>query len=108
MDLFTALNNLIAVYAILLCIIGTIGNIFTINVILRTSLKNTTTFVFFAYLSLSDMISLYFWNLDHFLTPLFQIDRQNQSIFWCKFDSFLQFTVLQSSAFLLVFYFILF
>lgn len=92
----------IGIYSLLLCIIGSIGNIFNIFIILNTNLKYTNTFIFLAFLGFTDLFSLYFWNMDHFLWPFFQIDRQNESLFWCRFDTYLQFTILQSSAFLLV------
>lgn len=98
----SVLNTAFAYYSLFLIIVGTIGNFFTIYLIAKTSLKKTTTFVFFAFLSMVDIMTLYWWNLDHFITPIFNINRQRASTFLCSFDIFLQFAFLQASAYFLV------
>jgi hypothetical protein len=102
MDTINTILNVLGVYALTLCMIGCTGNTFNLYIILKTDLKKTNTFVFLAFLSITDMISLFFWNLDHFLTPFFKIDRQNESIAWCKIDTFIQESMLTSSAFFIV------
>ena len=94
--------NVLGIYSLLLCIVGTVGNIFNLFIILKTDLKKTKTFVFLAFLSVTDTLSMYWWDLDHFLTPFFQIDRQNESNLWCKINTFIQESVLFASAFFLV------
>ena len=90
----------ISVYALILIFLGTIGNIFTFMVCIK--LRKTTTFVFLAFISVSDSLILYFWNLNHFTDTFFGIDLQNYNIYSCKFGCFLQFTSMQVSAWLLV------
>lgn len=107
MSIYIILNYVIGAYALFLIIAGTFGNLFTVFIITSTKLKETTTFIFFAFLAVTDALSLYFWNLDHFLVGIFGIDRQNTSAIWCKVDSFIQFVVLQSSAYFLVEFFMI-
>jgi hypothetical protein len=102
MNVIEILRKVLGVYALLLCITGTLGNSFNLFIILRTNLKETATFVLLGFLCLIDALSLYFWNLDHFLNAFFEIDRKNSCIFWCRFDTFFAFVSLQSSAFFLV------
>ena len=97
------INQVIGIYALLLLIFGTLGNVFLFLTCVLTELKKTPTFIFFAFMASCDFMSLYWWNLDHFLTPYFGIDRENQEIAWCKIDSFIEFTVLEGSAWLLVY-----
>ena len=96
------ISEIVAYYSIFLIIVGTLGNFFTIYLIASTKLKNTTTFVFFAFLSLADIMTLYWWNLDHFTIPLFKFNRQKMSTFLCSFDIFMQFSFFQASAYFLV------
>ena len=60
MTFYSVLNKCISIYALLLCIIGALGNIFTIFLVLRSTLKDTTTFILLAFLAFTDMASLYF------------------------------------------------
>ena len=97
------INYVIGVYVLLLLIIGTLGHIFLLLMCLLTELRKTPTFIFFAFMAGCDFISLYWWTLDYVLTPYFGIARQNQEIAWCKIDSYIQYSVLEGSAWLLVY-----
>ena len=101
MSLVSILTIIFGVYALLLIIVGVIGNSFNLYIILKTDLKNTTTFVFFAFLAITDMCSLFFWNLDHCLW-IFLINIINSNKAWCKIGNFFQHTFCESSAFFLV------
>ena len=60
MSIIQTITRCLAVYSVVNCVVGTIGNMFTIFIVLRTSLKETTTFIFLAFLAFTDMASLYF------------------------------------------------
>lgn len=87
------------VYSLLLIIIGTIGNILIFLICLR--LKKNTTFILLRALSISDTISLYFWNLKHFMIPFYGIDIEGYPI--CRYTNFVQLASLQISAWTLVY-----
>ena len=102
LDLAKIINYLIGIYALFILIFGMLGNSLLLLMCLLTNLKKTPTFNFIAFMAGCDFMSLFWWNLDHFLTPFFNIDRQNDGIAWCKFESFIQYSVLEGSAWLLV------
>ena len=65
-------------------------------------LKDNTTFMIMRFLSVSDIITLYFWNLNQVADSLFNLDLLNYNLYYCKFLQFSQFTSLQISAWMLV------
>ena len=89
----------LGIYKIFLIVAGTIGNLLIFIVCVK--LKDNTTFMLLRFLSISDMISLYFWNLSQFTSALFNFDMQNFNFYYCKFFEFAQFTSLQVSAWIL-------
>ena len=98
--------KILGCYSLGLAIFGTIGNLIIFYVSLRTS-KNST-FILLRYLAISDIIALYFWNLNDFSISILDFDLENYSLFFCRFGSWIQFSSLQSSAWLLVILFIIF
>jgi hypothetical protein len=60
MSIIDTITRCLAVYSLVNCVVGTLGNMFTVFIVLRTSLKKTTTFIFLAFLAFTDMASLYF------------------------------------------------
>jgi len=81
---------------------GVIGNtaaflFFRIN----SDLKKMTCFVYLSFVAITDTLSLFIWNLNHFLGPNFNITIENLSIFTCRLFSFIQFFSLQSGGILL-------
>ena len=91
--------KIISAYELLLIILGTIGNILILIVCLN--LRNST-FILMRFLAVADLISLYFWNLNHFTTAFFGLDLQNFNFYYCKIFEFIQFSSLQISAWILV------
>ena len=87
-------------YAIAIAFLGLLGNI-TIFVV-SFKAKSNSMFVLFCFLSLNDALCLYFWNLNHFVYSSFNLDLQNFNIYSCKIGSWIQFSSLQSSAWILV------
>lgn len=87
-------------YALSIAILGTISNLLIAFISMRT--RTNSTFVLFRFLALNNALSLYFWNMNHYIQSNFNIDIQNSNIYSCKFGSFVQFASLQTSAWTLV------
>lgn len=100
LGIFQALNKIFGLYALLLVIFGTIANI--LSCIICAKLSRNTTFVFLAFLTITDVFTLYYWNLNNFLKEFLDIDLLTRSIWSCKIGNFVQFTSLQISAWILV------
>ena len=83
-------------------IIGTLGNVITICVCFTKRLRQVTTFNLIAIISLSNIVSLYQWNLDHFLEFSLKFDYLRKNLIFCKYLSYFQYCSLQYSAWLLV------
>ena len=83
-----------------IAIFGTIGNFLIAYISVKT--RSNSTFVLLRYLAINDALSLYFWNINHFIQSTFDIDIQNSNIYSCKMGSFIQFSSLQTSAWTLV------
>lgn len=96
------INKALGIWALILIIFGTIGNILCIFVCLRQRLRKTPTFIFFSFLAICDTISLYGWNLDHFIEAFYGKVIEDTSIAWCKTVLFYNCFSLQSSSWFLV------
>ena len=92
--------KLVGIYELIVIIMGTLGNLFIFYVSYIN--RQNSTFLFLSFLSISDMISLYWWNLNHFVQPFTKIDLQNHNFYYCKIINFFQFTASQSSAWILI------
>jgi hypothetical protein len=97
--------KILGCYSLGLAIFGTIGNLIIFYVSLKTS-KNST-FILLRYLAISDVIALYFWNLNDFSISILNFDLENHSLFLCRFGSWIQFSSLQSSAWIIVILYLL-
>jgi hypothetical protein len=98
----TAIAKTIGVYSMIILVIGTAGNTFAALVCLRKSLRETPTFVFICFELVSDTVSLYFWNIDHYLVAFYSYMIEDVNIQLCRLATFFQTTSLQWSAWLLV------
>ena len=94
--------KLIAVYSILLIIVGTFGNFFGFLVCFKRNLRQTPTFVFAAFSFISDIMCLYFWNLSHLLFAFFNFQLEDMNLYVCHYGTLTQCFTLQYSAWLLV------
>ena len=95
------LIHYLSIYALVLIIVGTIGNLLTIIVLLRRHLRRFVTVRYLIIVSICDIISLYGWNLNSFYK--FNISIQNSniedlSLLHCRLISFLSFVSLQLSS----------
>ncbi len=87
-------------YSLVLIILGTIGNVIICHVSVKTN-KNST-FILLRYLAINDMIALYYWNLNNF-TKVFSLDLLSYNLYSCKIGTWIQFSSLQSFAWILVY-----
>ena len=94
------LIQFLAAYSLWLNIFGTICNLLAFYICCL--LRQNTTFVFLAFICITDTITLYYWNLNNFLSVFFEIDLQSLSMYSCRIGYFFQFTSLQISAWQLV------
>ncbi|CAF0825233.1 unnamed protein product [Adineta steineri] len=91
----------LSIYALVLIIIGTVGNLLTIIVLLRRHLRRFVTVRWLIAVSICDIISLYGWNLNNFYK--FNVSSRNSniediSLFHCRFISYMTFVALQLSS----------
>lgn len=91
----------LSLYALLLIIVGTVGNLLTIIVLLRKNLRRLVTIRYLIIVSICDTISLYGWNLNNFYKFNISTDSENIeeiSITHCRIISFMTFVSLQLSS----------
>lgn len=90
-----------AIYALLLIIVGTIGNGLTVLILLRPNLRRYTTMRYLTAVAMADLCSLYSWNLNlfykHLINP-YQNDLEDSSMIGCRLISFIGFVSLQLSS----------
>ena len=94
------LCHIFSAYCLMLLVVGTLLNLVSFKICFN--LKRMNQFVYLSFMMLVDTLSLYFWCLDTFLSSYFHFKLQNLNILFCKFGSFIQFTCLQWSSWLLV------
>ncbi|RNA17879.1 rhodopsin-like protein [Brachionus plicatilis] len=99
LDLF---SNVVSILPLVIIVLGLFGNctcflIFRLN----RQFSKVPSMVFLSFVAIFDTLSLFEWNLNHFLGPNFGIRLEFQNLFNCKFFVFLQVYSLQVSALLL-------
>ena len=102
MDSVETVLRVIVGYTIFVILLGVFGNLFALIVCWRPKLRKVPTFVFYAFLLISDTITLFWWNVDH-LTLIyggFLLEDLGES--GCKTFTFFQMFSFQWSAWLLV------
>ncbi|CAF1019757.1 unnamed protein product [Adineta ricciae] len=91
----------LSIYALVLIIVGTTGNLLTIIVSLRRHLRRFVTVRYLIFVSICDIISLYGWNLNNFykfhVSPN-QSNIEDISLVHCRVISFMTFVALQLSS----------
>ena len=95
-------EKIIAIYALILTIVGTIGNLACFSICLNKKFRSIPTFVFYMFMLIIDVVSLYIWNLDHFLAVFYGYIIEDLSLFGCTFGTFIQLVTIESSAWTLV------
>lgn len=83
-------------------VLGTIGNIFSIVVLLQKSMRRQTTVMYLVALSFNDMAVLYIGLLRYWILATFEIDVRHFSEFLCKVHIWLVYVTVDTSAWILV------
>ena len=102
----TTNSYFIAYYPLFLVIIGTILNLLTFIVLCQATFnhkRKQSTIYYMRAIAIFDILMLYGWNFDHFISNVFGFLLQRYSIFSCKILSFLNYFSAQTSAWLRVF-----
>lgn len=81
---------------------GTIGNVLSIMVLTKKSIRNNTSAIYLSTLAVSDLFSLYTGLLRQWISYTFDYDIRNFSVLICKMHLFLVYFSLDFSAWLLV------
>lgn len=95
-----------AYYPLTLVVVGTILNLLTLFILFRPTFKDTKrqpTIHYMRTIAVFDILMLYGWNLDHYLSIVHDFMLLTYSIPTCKFFGFLSYFACQSSAWLRVF-----
>ncbi|CAF0769010.1 unnamed protein product [Adineta ricciae] len=93
--------TLLRIYPILFIFVGTVGNLLSVYVVLRSKLRRHSTFIYLAFLSIVDLIVLYTFCVNFILHAWFNIDLQQVSLIACKIFSFSIYFFPQASAWIL-------
>jgi hypothetical protein len=93
--------TLLRIYPILFLIVGTVGNLLSVYVVLRSKLRRYSTFIYLAFLSVVDLIVLYTFSINFIFHAWFNIDLQQVSLIACKIYSFSIYYFPQTSAWIL-------
>ena len=91
----------LSIYALLLVIVGTLGNTLTIIVLCRPNLRRFVTMRYLIAVSVFDIVSLYGWNLNNFYKFTISTNGSNieqLSLVHCRIVSFVTFVGLQLSS----------
>jgi hypothetical protein len=103
-NVFEIINKILASFSLLFIIMGTILNMLTVYICLRSKkLREVSTFKFLAITAINDTLSLYMWNQNQFSNAFFNLQLAFKNLFYCRFfNVFLQYFTLQFSSWLWV------
>ncbi|CAF1050576.1 unnamed protein product [Didymodactylos carnosus] len=96
------LDEFFTYYPLVLVIGGTLLNLLTFLIFCRPIFQNRPTMHYFRAMAVFDILMLYGWNLDHFLTSKYDYDLEHYSISTCKLFTFLNYFAAETSAWLRV------
>jgi hypothetical protein len=101
-ELGKTLNLIFSYTSLVEIVVGILGNL-TIFLVLRLNkkFKAMTSMIYLSFIAITDTISLLYWNLSHFLTPMYNKSVDDISPYMCQLGPFYQFSSLQSSSLLL-------
>lgn len=86
----------------ILLLVGTVGNCITIAVYVKSQMRTTTMAVYLSTLAVSDIVALYSGLFMEWLQVTFDIKRSRYGSVGCKLHSWLLFTSVQLSAWIIV------
>ena len=96
--------KIISYFPLVIIFIGIIGNSASFLIFrFEKELRAMSSMVYLSFCCITDTLSLFTWNLNHFLLPNFDLAMEDFNIHTCRFFQFLQYFTLQSSALLLGF-----
>jgi hypothetical protein len=98
----TSSDQIVGIIALILIVFGVICNMAAFSIFIFSKQINTIPSMrYLAFISITDTLSLFVWNLNHFLGPNLNAPPiETWSIFNCKFLPFLQYSSLQCSGLL--------
>lgn len=99
-------SSVVAYYSLCLVIVGTLLNSFTLFILCRARFRNAgikSVIYYMRVMAVFDILMLYGWNLDHYVFSIHGFLIQKVSIPVCRFLSFFNYVVPQSSAWFRVF-----
>lgn len=105
-SIYFPVEQYLSYYALFLVIIGTIFNITSFLIMIRKNIRKYACMRYLAVLSIVDMMVLYQWNFNTFFKynlsspPEFK-DLEEISLFWCRTISYMAFSSLQLSSWIL-------
>ena len=91
----------LSIYALILVIVGTLGNLLAIIILCRRNLRRHVTMRYLIAVSIFDTVSLYGWNLNNFYKFTISSNYHNIeeiSLVHCRFLSYMSFVGLQLSS----------
>ena len=102
--LSTICDPIIGSLCLVALILGVLGNAACLLIFqLNSDMRKTSANIYLSYCCIADIVSLFEWNLDHFMQPFFNEYVENPGLANCRLSVFLQYVSLQSSAWLLSF-----
>ncbi len=103
MDYVDVIARINGIYSLCLLFVGVCSNSLSSITCLKSSeLRKNPTFIFVAFLLLSDCVTLLYWNIDHFTTSFYGILLEDSHPAACVVITFGQMSSLQFSAWILV------
>lgn len=99
-------STVAAYYSLFLVITGTLLNLLTLFILCRSRFRNggmKPVLYYMRVMAIFDILMLYGWNLDHYVLPIHGFLIQKVSLPVCRFLSFFNYVVPQSSAWFRVF-----
>ncbi|CAM4742951.1 unnamed protein product [Rotaria magnacalcarata] len=99
-------NMLVTYFPFTLVIFGSLFNLVTFGILCRPAFRNThkrPTIHYMRTIAIFDILMLYGWNSDHFLSGAYGFTLSEYSVPFCKIFSFLNYFTSQVSAWLRVF-----
>ena len=96
----------VAYHSLIITVAGTLLNFLTFIILCRSTFRDTRarpTLHYMRTIAIFDILMLYGWNIDHYVSFIHGFTFQGSSIAACKFLSFLNYFAAQSSAWLRVF-----
>jgi hypothetical protein len=101
-EYFKNLEKIVSFIALVIIFIGLVGNITSFLIFrLNKEMKKMPSMIFLSFMCVTDTLSLFTWNLDHYLKPNFKFSIESLNIYTCNFFSFIQYFSLESSSWLL-------